>query len=334
MAHELEIAPDGVASFYSWRQKAWHILGTVTEEAHSIEEAMHIAKLAGWNVRKLEDPVTASVVTGDGVRIVDIPGRYPVIRDNPFTGIPEGLAVVGEQYTVVQNEELAEFLEALVDESGAVCETMGSIFGGRKVFMAIRLQDTILIGGEDAHERYLVVMSSHDGTMAVTAIVTLIRVVCANTFKFALDGAKVKYVNRHTSGVGGAVQAAREALTLTFAYDKAFQKEMERLLMLPLADKDFGMMVELLMPVKPLKQTPRQQKAIYAAHETMFDIWGSKTLDFGRGTAYGALNAFTEYDQWLRPVRAKKEKKDEARALRSLDSDGTLSQRALAFLTA
>ena len=333
MAHELEIAPDGTASFYSWRQKAWHILGTVTEEAHTIEEAMQIARLAGWNVRKLEDPVTASIVTADGVRIVDIPGRYPIVRDNPFTKLPEGLAVVGEQYTVVQNEELAEFLEALVDESGAVCETMGSIFGGRKVFMAIRLKDNILIGGQDAHERYLVVMSSHDGSMAVTVIVTLIRVVCANTFKFALDGAKTKYVNRHTSGVGSAVQAAREALTLSFAYDKAFEKEMERLLLLPFEANTFGQMVELLLPVKPLKQTPRQQKAIYAAQETMWDIWNSPTLDFGRGTAYGALNAFTEYDQWLRPVRAKKELKDEARALRTLETDGQLSQRAVAFLT-
>jgi len=334
MAHELEIAPDGTASFYSWRQKAWHTLGTVTEEAHSIEEAMEIAKLAGWDVRKLEDPVTATVVTEDGVHIVDIPGRYPIVRNNPFTGAPEGLAVVGEQYTVVQNEELAEFLEALVDESGAVCETMGSIFGGRKVFMAIRLRESILIGGEDAHERYLVVMSSHDGSMAVTAIVTLVRVVCANTFKFALDGASTKYVNRHTSGVGGGIQAAREALQMTFAYDKVFEAEMERLLMHRVSDTDMGRMVELLMPVLPQKQTPRQQKATLKAQEAMWGVWAGPTLEFGRGTAYGALNAFTEYDQWLRPVRAKAEKKAEARALRSLDSDGTLSQRALAFLTA
>ena len=46
-----------------------------------------------------------------------VPG-YATVRTNSFTSRPEALGVVGSGYTPLQNEEHAEFLNRLADESG------------------------------------------------------------------------------------------------------------------------------------------------------------------------------------------------------------------------
>jgi len=53
MAHELE-TQNGVASFASFREPAWHGLGTVFTEEKTTAEMLVAANLNDWNVR-LED---------------------------------------------------------------------------------------------------------------------------------------------------------------------------------------------------------------------------------------------------------------------------------------
>jgi len=83
---------------------------------------MTLGHLGGWNVRKA--PLTATVLTDDGVTTLDAPG-FATVRDNPFTGRPEALGVVGAGYQRLQNEDHAEFLNHLSDQSGAIFDTAG-----------------------------------------------------------------------------------------------------------------------------------------------------------------------------------------------------------------
>jgi hypothetical protein len=53
MAHDLE-TQNGKASFASFREPAWHGLGTVFTEEKTTSEMLAAASLNGWNVR-LED---------------------------------------------------------------------------------------------------------------------------------------------------------------------------------------------------------------------------------------------------------------------------------------
>jgi len=87
---------------------------------------MTLGHLGGWNVRKL--PLTTAEVTEEGVTGIDVPG-FATVRTNPFTGQPEALGVVGGGYLPLQNEDHAEFLNLLADQSGAVFDTAGSLRG-------------------------------------------------------------------------------------------------------------------------------------------------------------------------------------------------------------
>ena len=119
MAHDLETWGGGQStSFVSARHHAWHRLGTVLPAEFTAADAMRHAKLGGWNVRT-QALQTTPVLSADGVDVLDVPEHFATVRTNPVTGRPEVLGVVGRGYTPIQNEEHADLLDALVDESGS-----------------------------------------------------------------------------------------------------------------------------------------------------------------------------------------------------------------------
>ncbi|NDF44090.1 MAG: DUF945 domain-containing protein, partial [Actinobacteria bacterium] len=134
---------------------------------------------------------------------------------------------VGQRYKVVQNEELFQFGDALLD--GGRWETAGSIKNGTVVFGSLALdRETVLdpSGVGDKINNYLLVHTSHDGSVAIQASVTPVRVVCQNTLNVALHKSNVKqsYKIRHTQTAEGKVAAAREALGLAKTYLDEFDK--------------------------------------------------------------------------------------------------------------
>ena len=74
MAHELE-TQNGKTSFASFREPAWHGLGTVFTEEKNTAEMLEAANLNNWNVR-LEDMEIPAHLTSDK--------QYQyVVRTNP-----------------------------------------------------------------------------------------------------------------------------------------------------------------------------------------------------------------------------------------------------------
>jgi phage/plasmid-like protein (TIGR03299 family) len=222
MAHELE----SDKSFASFRQPAWHGLGTVFEEEVSTKKMLELANLHEWNVH-LEEVAIPNGFNSDKTY------NY-VTRTNPFDRSQKDiLGVVGERYRILQNEELFDFGDALLDGGGR-WETAGSIKGGRQVFGSLALErETVLdpSGVSDKINTYLLVNTSHDGSIAIQASVTPVRVVCANTLNLALGSGigrnrsvKQSYKIRHTQTAQGKIQAAREALGLANIYMDEFDK--------------------------------------------------------------------------------------------------------------
>jgi phage/plasmid-like protein (TIGR03299 family) len=305
MSHELDVAEDGRAAFVSARQPAWHGLGTVTEGAMTAEEAISKAYL-DWEVTK--HPVLAQVlvpaaITEDGVMVehtesVEVPEKFATVRKNPFTGQHEVLGVVGPDYRVVQNWENAAFLNALVDQSGAHFETAGALRGGRVVFVSMKLPKQILIGGVDPVDVYMIASGSHDGTRAFTVDVTPIRVVCANTLRASDKARQASVKRRHTAGVLDNVQRAREQLGLTFDFIDTFQAEAEALLAKKIRTDILIKITDKMWDVKRDSDGKTNGRAQNRTDKIVELFRESDTNETGRGTAWGAYGAITEYLDW------------------------------------
>lgn len=296
MAHDLDIGSNGEVAFASFREPAWHNLGTVFQSELTTKEMLDEAYLSNWNVR-LED-----VIIPDGYR--NSRNNYFVVRTSPFDGANDILGIVGERYSVLQNEDLFAFADNILD-GGGIWETAGAIRGGRVVFGSMSMDREVVLdpnGVSDKVSSYLLVHTSHDGTVSVQANVTPIRVVCQNTLNLALAGCKNSFRIRHTQTIHGRVEQARKTLDVFHSYMDRFEATAGTLFAKPLNEKQVDDVIRMAYPVPdPTKKgamTKWENKV-----ETIRSIYDGETSTGIRGTAWGLLNAMTERIDWYRSAR-------------------------------
>lgn len=305
MAHELEIdSVTGKTTFASFREPAWHGLGTVFEEEVNTSKMLELAHLDNWNVRLEEIPMPENF-TSDKT-------NYFVARSNPFNKKQtDVLGVVGERYRTLQNEDLFSFGDNILDGGGR-WETAGSIKGGRQVFGSIALErETVLDpnGVGDKVNTYLLVNTSHDGSVAIQASITPVRVVCANTLNLAIGGGvgrnrniKQSFKIRHTQTAEGKVIAAREALGLANAYMDEFDVMAKAMIETEISKAKFDEIVALAYPM-PEKDSKGSLSKWQTKIELIEDIYTGEFNHMISGTAWGAFNAMTERLDWYRAGR-------------------------------
>jgi phage/plasmid-like protein (TIGR03299 family) len=291
MAHELEII-DGKAQMFSGENETpWHGLGTVIEGLATSEKALELAGL-DWEVelRPLYQPV------GDD-SYIPVPDRFSTTRvtDN------KSLGIVSKGYHVYQNVESFSFLNAITDTGSqeAMFSTAGSLFGGSRTFVTLKLNQGFTVGDNDAHDLYLMCTNSHDGSQAFTVSATPIRAVCNNTVTLGLRQAKSKWTLRHKVSLEGRVQDAREALELAFKYEDEFAKEVERMMEIEVQKDQFFKIVDKIVP-----ESKRQHDKDV---EELMNIWETEPtvrMGGGEGNGWGAFNAvtfFTDHKEYRTP---------------------------------
>ena len=302
MAHELE-TQNGKASFASFREPAWHGLGTVFTEEKNTAEMLAAANLNDWNVR-LEDVQIPNTLTSDK-------NYFYVVRNNPTDKTQtDVLGIVGERYRVLQNEELFSFGDNILDGGGR-WETAGSIRGGRVVFGSLALErETVLdpTGVADKVKTYLLINTSHDGSIAIQASITPVRVVCANTLNLALgatrgrNAVKQSFKIRHTQTAEGKIAIARETLGLANKYMDEFDKLAHAMIQKEITAQDFNKIILAAYP-KPEKDSKGSIKKWENKVDVINDIYTGEFNGMIAGNAWGAFNALTERLDWYRSSR-------------------------------
>jgi phage/plasmid-like protein (TIGR03299 family) len=300
MAHALEQSTSGETAFALRGAPAWHGLGQVFDKEQHITtaEMLDMAHLANWNVR-LEE-----LTVPDGYRSTT--KQQMVIRNNPFDNGTDVLAIVGNRYNVVQNEALFDFGDALLD-GGADWESAGSIKNGKVVFGSLTVPKEFILDPQGANDKtvsYLLVHTSHDGSTAVQANITPVRVVCQNTLNMALNGSKQSFKIRHSNTVDGKIALARETLGLTFAHMDNFEIMANSLFAKALNDVEFD---KLVKDIYPEPETGSAKSALTVWNDkidTIYDLYQNGQTNANiTGTAWGALNALTERIDYYRTGR-------------------------------
>jgi len=300
MAHALEISANGETAFALRGEPAWHGLGTVfdQDEIVTTSEMMNLAHLNGWNVRLENIPLP------EGYRATTT--SQLVVRDNPFDKGTDVLAVVGDRYNVVQNEELFDFGDAMLD-GGAQWESAGSIKNGKVVFGSLVVPREFILDPKGANDKtvsYLLVHTSHDGSTAVQANITPVRVVCQNTLNMAVKGSKQSFKIRHTATVGGRIDEARRVLGLTFDHMDKFEEMARQMFETEITKAQFDKLVADIYP-EPEDDSAKVAKTRWNEKNDLIQYLYTEGQTNANitGTAWGALNAMTEYLDYFRTGR-------------------------------
>ncbi len=204
MAHLIDNSK-GYNAFVSFQAPGWHGLGTTFTEPLSTLQALQAGGL-DFTVLKLPN-------------IHCLPNGEEIVSEESFftcrTDVNKVLgAKLGRDYEVLQNVEALNVVDEILQSGRATIETAGSINEGRKVFICLKVDKSIQVGSDDVVNQYVLIATSHDGSMSITATPTNVRVVCNNTLSAALRGAKGAIKIRHTQRAADRLQEAAKVLNL------------------------------------------------------------------------------------------------------------------------
>jgi phage/plasmid-like protein (TIGR03299 family) len=300
-------------AFYSNMVPAWHKLGFVNRTGIPMTIGDVLAATDTDFEYDLLD-YTATALDGEGVATYDIPDKRLVIRRHPVTGRTSYVGTVGDRYQVHTVRELDALNQALLDQ-GITIETYGLLGErGQRAFLTYKLPATVTVGGNDVSNMYLFTSTSFDGSTATQLRTTAIRVVCANTYAFADATATNRASVRHSSVLKGQVQAVRDQLEVAFEQAGELQALADRLVATPMRPMDVDDFLAELFPVPQDAKTTRGETIALNKRSAVADLLDAPTNAPWKGTAWGALNAVTEWADHHAPARS-----DGLRALRALD---------------
>lgn len=267
------------------REVPWHGIGTRVEEAPTSKDALWLAGL-DWTV--VAKPVFAE--TGE-----IIPGYTANTRSSDGSI----LGIVGNRYTIVQNEDAFTFTDSLVGNGDVKYECAGSLRGGRQIWLLARMPQQEILG--EAVDPYLCFTNTHDGTGAVRVCMTPVRVVCNNTLNLALKTAKRRWSARHTGSVASKLAEAQETLGLAKLYMSALTEEAELLVEQAMADAEIEAIFDKMY--KREQESKRQENRYNDMKDDFFARLNAPDVKPFRGTKYGAIMAMTDFVDHREPAR-------------------------------
>uniref|UniRef100_UPI0022B3FF19 DUF932 domain-containing protein n=1 Tax=Chitinimonas sp. BJYL2 TaxID=2976696 RepID=UPI0022B3FF19 len=221
------------------------------------------------------------------------------------------LSVVSPRYKTVQPEEVLHFYNDLVHAGGFELETAGVLKGGRKLWALARTGQETLLKGGDRVKAYLLLATSCDGTMATTAQFTSVRVVCNNTLQMAVGDSTGAVKVPHS--IKFDPKLVKEALGLGLSGWEAFIRNLKAMADRPISAAEaaqyFSEVLEeqvVDMEGTPLSRAMTQVTSLYSG------LGMGALLPGARGTAWGLLNAVTEYVDHSRRARSQDHRLDSA----------------------
>ena len=221
------------------------------------------------------------------------------------------LSVVSARYQTVQPSAILEFYRDLVSVGGFELETAGVLKDGQKLWALAKTGQEALLKGGDRVKGYLLLATSCDGTLATTAQFTSVRVVCQNTLQMALgdrDG-----VVRVPHSTQFDPEAVKRSLGVAGSHWVTFQDTIQALAERKVNRWDVMRYVTTVLgdPERPLPKQPHER-----AMKKVIDLFARE----GRGadlasadkTAWGLVNAVTEYVDHHRRARSQDSRLDSA----------------------
>jgi phage/plasmid-like protein (TIGR03299 family) len=154
----------------------WHGLGQSVSEGAPLETW---AREGGMQWRALTAPVEFRDAQGLTHKMGD---KKVIYRSD--TGEP--LSVMGDGYNIVQPLEVLEFFRDLTERNEWHIHTVGVLNGGKRFWALARNHTEAEVVPGDRVKGNLLLATSLDGTLKTHAVLTTVRVVCANTIHAAL----------------------------------------------------------------------------------------------------------------------------------------------------
>ena len=286
----------------------WHGLGNELTPKQPIEVW---AEQSGMSFQILETPVRFMAESAGPLGSIKTFADQKVLYRSDTQ---DALSVVSNRYQVVQPREVLEFYRDLTDVAGYELETAGVLKNGKKFWALAKTGQSSALKGNDVVQGYLLLATSCDGTLATTATPTTVRVVCNNTLTIAVNGAVSAINVPHNTRFDA--QAVKQQLGIAVSQWDGFMYWMRTLAERKVKSHEaMAYFLRVLCEVDPNSSdlsNLSNERALLKV-QSLYDGQGrGAELEAAKGTAWGLLNAVTEYVDHERRARSPEYRLDSA----------------------
>lgn len=271
----------------------WHGLG----KQLTLNQPLDVwARQAGmdWSINE------APVCFAPGKRKATIPFPDNKVLFRSDTQAP--LSVVSQRFQVVQPREILEFYRDLTEVSGFELEAAGVLKGGRKLWALAKTGESFALKGNDVSHAYVLLATGCDGTLATTALLTSVRVVCNNTLAVALKGGTGAVKVPHSTRFDP--QQVKEQLGISVSTWDDFMYRMKALSERKMKHAEVERYFASVFPEFSGKSTSANRETPANKALVLYEGNGKGAqLASSKGTAFGLLNAVTQFVDHERRAR-------------------------------
>lgn len=291
MAHEIDTTSKAYASYAS-TQREWHGLGQLMPVGASVEEWQQQAGM-DYKVQRASVRYATERLLPDAPLHALKTMEDKVVLFRSDTGAPLGL--VSDSYKLVQPREVLEFFREWADAGGLTIESAGVLFGGKRYFATAKLADAVSVdgGGRDRIVPYALLSTSADGSLATEGRWTSVRVVCNNTLRMAREGQTAFRLTHRSEWKPEKFRSVIEEAQAEFG---AF---MQTSRMLAGVRVDAKLAEEMTLTLFRKGEADADKVKESRGFLKVLDLFNGAgkgaTLETARETAFGWLNAVTEY---------------------------------------
>lgn len=286
----------------------WHGLGQQLSRHQPLEVWRQQAGM-DWHIE--ESPVRF-IADGAGHlgSIHSFPEQKVLYRSDTRTP----LSVVSQRYKVVQPEEVLEFYRDLTEYAGYELETAGVLKGGRKFWALARSGLGTALKGQDQVNAYLLLATSCDGSLATVATPTSVRVVCNNTLTIAVDGMAQGVKVPHSTEF--RPQLVKQQLGISVSQWDDFMYRMKTLAERKVSQEEIQSYFQSVICNAEERLDDPSKLPNYRALNRVQKLFHGEgrgaQLCTAQGTAWGLLNAITEYVDHEKRARSNDYRMDSA----------------------
>jgi phage/plasmid-like protein (TIGR03299 family) len=280
-------------------QTPWHGLGNVLPPQQSLDVWLQAAGM-DWIIEQ------SNVLYQGSSGLHTYPDSKVLYRSDTLAP----LSVVSQRYNVVQPHEVLHFYQDLVEAGGFELETAGSLKGGRKLWALAKTGQDLMLKGGDLVKSYLLLATSCDGTLCTTAQFTSVRVVCNNTLQVAVGNQTGAIKVPHSTQFDAT--AVKQALGLGVSQWDHFGQYAKELSQRPVAPQEALRFFSDLLAQPLEEESIVLTRSVQRLHELYQGAGMGAELASSHNTAWGLVNAVTEYVDHHRRTRSQDHRLDSA----------------------
>lgn len=288
MAHEIDFSNDRANIAYAG-EVPWHGYGQEIAPDESIDTWREAAGL-DWEARRAPSMFMPEE-SGDLLPA----GEDVIYRSDTLAK----LGIVSPSYKIVQPADVLDFFRHYVEDLGCFeMHTVGSLREGKRIWALAKSKEGLFKIGDDEVERYLLLATSFDKTMATIVQQTSIRVVCNNTLTAAYMQGEKKVdptvrISHHGEFTASKVRDRMRFDKQWNEFTEAVTRWSERRVNKAEQDQFFADVLQLpAVPEGDLKKAAARHEKLEKLHFLLREAPGQQ-LESAQDTVWGLVNAVT-----------------------------------------